>query len=91
MLPQRWNWGLVLALLLAVLIVGAASAADPPVLARSVIAGGGATVSHGSVVLYATVGEAAVAGPNASGPVRLAAGYWRDIPAQTLFLPALGK
>jgi hypothetical protein len=83
----------VAAIVLLCLSCVSAAAAPEPVLVRSVIAGGGQTVTDGAtMVLAGTIGESIVGPPQAVGGYQVAAGYWRDLPPQyKLHLPILRR
>jgi len=83
----------VAAVMLLCLTFVTASAAPEPILARSVIAGGGQTVTDGvTLVLVGTIGEPIVGPPQVVGGYQMAAGFWRDLPLPyKMHLPAVRR
>jgi hypothetical protein len=68
---------LILAILLLVLLTGAAASLDLPAVDWWVIAGGGGSTSNGgNVTLNATLGQPIASTCLNSGDVRLQSGYW---------------
>lgn len=83
----------VVAIVLICLSFVGASAAPDPVLVRSVIAGGGQTVTDGATfVLAGTIGEPIVGPSQVVGDYQAAAGFWPMAPLPyRMYMPAVQR
>jgi len=82
----RRRAGIVLLVLAILTTAGVALAADPPTIARYIIAGGGDQVSSGNFTIRSTVGQP-VTGRATTGDTELCAGFWCTGIRYETFLP----